>query len=991
MLKSIFLWTAVFMSPVITAFCDGYGGSIIPEDTWDKWTLSGGTGLYLKDKRVFSVTGDGKDTNKWVSPKMPLKAGTTYLLEHKAKGENYRGGGGLANAGTNFVSRDISPIQEAWTSVELAFQTPLSLSDENSTLKVGQWHKNGTVLFSSIKCIEAVPVYESSGDMELGDGEEIYGSTYRYTPVFTMAQYRPLEDFNCYFNTNRWVFSSGSFLFYRHKVTGIEFRSAEVGVSICYYIKGNLNVELSNDGKNFRKIGQFNKMGSHRVKVPEDMFPASCIWVRLSLEQGELQVNSYSYEAEITKKHEQRLSGKTTYLKKLKSDDSLKILSMKMDEIIPGRTGAFKIELESSSLPDTAIPCSASFRADEKLLEFKGLCDMKSGKGAVSIQCQIPISDSISDIVIKAGDKTEMLLPVNIPAIRSASYGELLPGSNESVTLWSASSGWKVGRTRPLPVNKTPELKIQAASNEAEATQLIITPSKNMKNIALTCSAMRCGAASLQPDSVEIRQLAYVPVSMPTDRSGGTGEWPDPIIPIQSNTELKAGVNHPFWIRVSVPENTRAGIYSGTIKITADSFSAEVPFKVEVFAFSLPSKSTCVATMGMGNGSGLDNMFRYFNITKIEDKRVLNDRYLKLFAANRITPFNPAPFDSPAIEWVHGKEIPTDKWGCKINWEKYDRELSRVMDKYHFNSFSIKIPGLVNGGLGQIRLPELCGYKHGSPEFTRLFNSCASEYDKFIKAKGWQKNAYVYVYDEPTRKVFPALKTDLDNFKLAAPDIRRLVTVDINDALAGSVDIWSIPAHTLMADDLKKRLEAGDDVWWYVCTSTKAPYCGNFIDHAGIELRTWLWQTWKYGVTGVLLWDSVYWKTKLAPNPYLDPMSWSYSGSPWGNGDGRMIYPPLSALDNPSKKKIFDDPVPSVRLEMVRDGIEDYEYFAILRDLIKAKSTVLTSAERKGFSDLLTVPDEVSKSMTEFSINPAHIMKHREKLARAIEKLSNIK
>ena len=61
----------------------------------------------------------------------------------------------------------------------------------------------------------------------------------------------------------------------------------------------------------------------------------------------------------------------------------------------------------------------------------------------------------------------------------------------------------------------------------------------------------------------------------------------------------------------------------------------------------------------------------------------------------------------------------------------------------------------------------------------------------------------------------------------------------------------------------------------------------------------------------------------------------------------------------------------TIRLEYIRDGIEDFEYFVMLKKLDPTHS-------------LLKVPPEVSASPTEFSIDPVHMERHREKLARAI-------
>ena len=71
---------------------------------------------------------------------------------------------------------------------------------------------------------------------------------------------------------------------------------------------------------------------------------------------------------------------------------------------------------------------------------------------------------------------------------------------------------------------------------------------------------------------------------------------------------------------------------------------------------------------------------------------------------------------------------------------------------------------------------------------------------------------------------------------------------------------------------------------------------------------------------------------------------------------------------------------------MLRDGIEDYEYFAMLKRLLVERRN-LPPEVRAGAAALLKVPQSVYSSMTEFTTDPEPMERHREKLARAIEKI----
>jgi len=185
-----------------------------------------------------------------------------------------------------------------------------------------------------------------------------------------------------------------------------------------------------------------------------------------------------------------------------------------------------------------------------------------------------------------------------------------------------------------------------------------------------------------------------------------------------------------------------------------------------------------------------------------------------------------------------------------------------------------------------------------------------------------------------------------------------------------------------------------------VCTGPKAPYPGLFIDHNAIDLRIWLWMTWKWNVQGILVWKSNYWTSPAAfprgrlQNPWTDPMGYvsgydkpeGYIGY-WGNGDGRFIYPPNRDIEN-DRGKYLDGPVSSIRWEMLREGLEDFEYFQLLRDRIDlARKTGRDPAALKRHERLLEIPPAIITDKTHFTHDPRPLYTQRDRIAGAIEAL----
>jgi len=230
-----------------------------------------------------------------------------------------------------------------------------------------------------------------------------------------------------------------------------------------------------------------------------------------------------------------------------------------------------------------------------------------------------------------------------------------------------------------------------------------------------------------------------------------------------------------------------------------------------------------------------------------------------------------------------------------------------------------------------------------------------------------------------------------------------MLTAPVSEPLVGGPNVWCPLTSQLNTSRIESRRKAGDQFWWYVCCVPKTPYVTTFIDHPGTEMRLWLWQTWQERVTGVLIWETTYWTSRAAypdpnkpQNPYLDPMSWRRESPAgvkdiWGNGDGRFIYPPLAAADGRPTTPVLDAPVDSYRLELLRDGIEDYEYFVILQKLLAEKKGTLPAARYAEYEKLLTVPKAVSVSRSRFTFDPLPMEQHRERLARAIEDLGRQK
>ncbi|MFO7975807.1 MAG: DUF6067 family protein [Candidatus Hydrogenedentota bacterium] len=582
------------------------------------------------------------------------------------------------------------------------------------------------------------------------------------------------------------------------------------------------------------------------------------------------------------------------------------------------------------------------------------------------------------------------------------SYGELLTDSN-GVAVWWASSGWKVSQTRPAPGGRGSALEIRAARNEAEAAQLVVRPSRRLEGFLAESTELTSETgATIPKDAVDVLRVRYVPIKKRTDRLGCEAPWPDPLPPFKGPIAIEPGKNQPLWVRVTVPQETPAGEYQGRIKLHATGYQESVPVRVVVYGFVLPEDMTCTTAFGFIP----EDVFEHHQITDEAQQREILEKYWANCSAHHISVYDPAPLDPYVITWRKLEEgegadlhpgdralLQNNALIPEIDWSDWDKAMTRAFDHYHFNSFRMKnMPGLQNN---PDRPQEIQGFEAGTRGYYLAFDAFYSKLEAHLRDKGWLDKGVLYWFDEPTKREYPFVLESFLRVKRSAPDIIRMVTEQVEPGLIGGPNLWCPLPNHYDHEKANERRAAGEHFWWYICTGPKAPYVGLFIDRPATDLRVWLWQTWERDIEGVLIWRLNHWHyvRQLGggpQNPYEDTQTWTVLNGykhGYGNGDGRFIYPPEAAASGKQEETVMDGPVDSIRWEMLRDGIEDYEYMAMLRRLLETKGDAISGWRRSRYEKLLDVPEDVSKTVTEFTTRPEPIEKHRDKVARAIEKL----
>ncbi|MCQ2403580.1 MAG: DUF6067 family protein [Lentisphaeria bacterium] len=240
-------------------------------------------------------------------------------------------------------------------------------------------------------------------------------------------------------------------------------------------------------------------------------------------------------------------------------------------------------------------------------------------------------------------------------------------------------------------------------------------------------------------------------------------------------------------------------------------------------------------------------------------------------------------------------------------------------------------------------------------------------YREHLSEKGWLKYFYTYLADEPTPDDYPRVNNLLAPIKtIPGGDLMNMMTARSFPEQLGFVDTWCPETYTYDPELAAAEQAKNRNVWWYVAFGNRPPYPNVWMDSPIVETRSWLWQTWKHDLDGILYWSINWW---LWRDPWRTGETFKIS-----NGDGNFVYPDLATGKT----------ISSIRWEVMMDGMEDYELFCILeaaKDEIGDRNPELAARIEK----LLAINPEVCVSWKEYTRDAALLLAERARLMDCIE------
>ena len=989
----------VFLASIILFFADHTAeAQLIKFNDKTKWKLSDGKGEWKVDKQTrtecLTITGsEGRDDSNYWKYDYKFEPGQVYKLTCQVKTSLNAEGNNIL-IGSNLVNRDIW-VKDSWEQQSLIFRTPDRI--DNSYLRFGQWHVKGTVWFRDIALVKVQPVHSLIKTVALGSGELIEGRRYRAAFNFQGIESnysRCLESYNATFNTNRFVMNAENHVVFKHILgdgRSKTQKSGELTVNLGHYTRGTCLIEASTDGSTWRRVGTIEAKQEKTMKVPSSLYPANQVFIRLSASgvMAAFQIYSYVYTADLSIDLPE-FAGSTDFIEISQQEKDVEVRVESLGEENSTKPAVVHVRNTSTHEQTYEIEYSTKGKISRKQVT------LAAGKTqTVAIQPDDEAgTDAKRKLIVKKkgsrGSAFEAEAILTTPYIQRSNYGHLI-GTYKDVTLWLADATYKINRSRPAPTAPISErVRLCAARNEYEPVQLVIRPNKDLKSVRITTTAFKSEKGDVIPaQHIELFLVDYVPIEHPTDKFGSIGLWPDPLPPIDKPFSVEKNKNQPIWILVYVPPGTKAGEYFAEVQLSASGWKHTIPLQLEVWDFTLPRENHLKSSFGFQPS----NVTLYHHYSKSDDSRILLDKYYESFAKHRISPYN--PFGMYEIK----ETFDARNLDANLDFSKFDPAMKKYFKDYGFTTFRTRISGLGSGTYHARNYGSIAGFKQQTTQYEKLMSNYLRKLQRNFEERNLLDKAYIYWFDEPEKKDYDFIVETNKLIKKAAPKIDILLTEQPEPELYGHVDIWCPLLSNYDHDVADQRRKKGEKFWWYICTVPKAPYPTLFIDHDAVELRTWIWMSWKYNIEGILIWNTNYWTSNAAypspklQNPYQDPMSYK-SGYDlkageivnWGNGDGRFIYPPKTTFE--SKKPCHQGPVSSIRWEMLREGMEDYEYFWLLRDAVqKAQKNRKLSSLIKEANSLLNVPETIVRSMTEYTSTPESIYNHRQKLANMIIRL----
>ncbi|HSW45356.1 MAG TPA: DUF4091 domain-containing protein, partial [Phycisphaerae bacterium] len=509
---------------------------------------------------------------------------------------------------------------------------------------------------------------------------------------------------------------------------------------------------------------------------------------------------------------------------------------------------------------------------------------------------------------------------------------------------------------------------LSLARNEHEAFQVVIIPDQNLTNARVTVSTPQpTGGQGAFDGQVGVWLVAHVkgaakpridlnieypPYLVNYNTTDNGGWWPDPLLTFKDSCNISANERVAFWINVTTTGNTPAGDYSATVTVSADGINQiNLPLTVRVWDFTLPAQPS------LPTAFSIDSLWEAGWVYGNDWPGTIRNKFYQMHQAHRLS-----------VTEIYTSRPKDANWWAP--WMSLN------------NAFCLSL------------VP------------TKDANGLTTMY-QYFSGIGRLHETYVYGYDEITAEQFQDMATTFNAIHQAYPGLRTMTTAYDNSFgtspyttfLREAVDLW-VPGTLAYSKSAAHALRAeGKDLWWYLAEYPRHPAGGNWLlEYPPIEARLLMGaKSFKYDPAGFLYYAVTkygysLWQSGIIPKqvpiengPYTSwdgRVAYSDKYSGYTDADGCLYYPgPVSV-----------GPLPSIRVENIRDGLEDYEYLHMLKGLTGRMTCLFPAGDptKDQFiaeaNALLAVPGNVVTHLgtSGFTRDPAILYAYRAQVAAKI-------
>ncbi len=405
------------------------------------------------------------------------------------------------------------------------------------------------------------------------------------------------------------------------------------------------------------------------------------------------------------------------------------------------------------------------------------------------------------------------------------------------------------------------------------------------------------------------------------------GSIPDAIPPLDAYGafELEAGKSQGFLIKLKTTMETAAGDYSAVLSVY-DSDGKQIKTAVitaHVWDFALSEDTACATSMHLSYGL----------LTSVVDsdisKDVLYKNYYDYLLENRICatqlPYNLGTSD--AAEYMDNPRVTSyqfsNKGGYTGNYLSSDEWTRAYYKNYIADDGTRLSKGYYFANVVDAAVPaDLDALKTKYDEFVSTVSTIYKS--KKLNFISTFINDIDYTTSDGT--VIDQIDFYDDFVNLWCSKTFAYTSEKELDKVAGAKVLQPLKWNKIYGT-FKERMETqkaeGDKVWWFISWDVKAPYINYYMQTDGVAQRILFWQQYDNDVEGFLYNFANYWSGDCR-DPYANNVT--NEAYPDAHGESILIYP--------GDVYGLDVPVGSLRIEAMRDGVEDYQMFHMLEELL---------------------------------------------------------